>query len=74
MQLSQQCDLFFAIGSSLVVHPAASLPAVAQQSGARLVIINRDPTPLDDLAHALVGGSIGEALTEIDARLGPSTD
>lgn len=66
---SQRSDLFLAIGSSLVVHPAAGLPAIAIQHGARLVIVNRDPTPLDDHADAILRGSIGETLARIDASL-----
>jgi NAD-dependent deacetylase len=69
MELSQQADLFFAMGSSLVVHPAASLPALAKRSGARLVIINRDPTPLDEAADAVINASVGETLSTIDAIL-----
>jgi NAD-dependent deacetylase len=65
-QWSQDADLFFAMGSSLVVQPAAGLPMLAKQSGARLVIINRDPTPQDELADAVVQASIGETLTAID--------
>ena len=44
------CDLFLAIGSSLVVYPAAGFPVLAKQNGARLVIINRESTNLDGLA------------------------
>ena len=47
---SSSCDLFIVIGSSLVVQPAASMPLLAKRNGAKLVIINRDPTPYDDLA------------------------
>jgi NAD-dependent deacetylase len=54
------------MGSSLVVQPAASLPAMAKEQGARLVIINRDPTPLDDQADAVIHASIGETLEKID--------
>ncbi|MFV1967021.1 MAG: NAD-dependent deacetylase [Pirellulaceae bacterium] len=67
--LSEQADLFLAMGSSLVVQPAASLPPLAKQNGARLVIINRDPTPLDELADAVIHGSIGETLTQINQHL-----
>ena len=49
---AREADLFFAIGSSLVVTPAADLPVLAKESGARLVIINREPTPLDGIADA----------------------
>ncbi len=68
LRLAQQADLFFAIGSSLVVQPAAGLPQLARQSGARLVIINREPTVQDSSADAVVRTSIGEALSELDAR------
>jgi NAD-dependent deacetylase len=62
---SAECDLMLAIGSSLVVTPAASLPSFAKQCGAKLVIINRDETPLDGIADAVVRGSIGEVLTAV---------
>jgi NAD-dependent deacetylase len=63
---SRQCDLFFAIGSSLVVEPAASLPRLAKSSGARLVIINRDATGQDGIADLVLNASIGETLVGID--------
>ena len=66
---SQRADLFFALGSSLVVQPAAHLPVLAKQGGARLVLINRDATPLDDVADAVVRQSIGETLSTLDAQL-----
>ncbi len=59
------CDVFIAVGSSLVVHPAASFPALAQQSGAKLIIINRTPTPLDDIADLVVNEEIGKALPRL---------
>lgn len=68
--LAQQSSLFVAIGSSLVVHPAAGLPALAARRGARLVIINRDPTPQDHLAVAVIRDSIGETLVTIDRHVG----
>lgn len=64
-ELSGASDLFLAIGSSLVVHPAAALPAFAKQAGARLVIINRDPTPLDALADLVIRDPIGATLTNV---------
>lgn len=64
-RLAESADLFFALGSSLVVQPAASLPQVAKQQGARLVIVNRDPTPLDDLADVVWHASVSEALSAI---------
>lgn len=67
--LAQDCDLFLAIGSSLVVHPAAALPAIARTCGARLAIINRDPTPLDDMADIVIRAPIGETLTQVEYRI-----
>ena len=66
---AREVDLMLAIGSSLVVTPAADLPRVAKAAGARLVIINRDPTPLDAIADATLCGSIGDVLSAIDASL-----
>jgi NAD-dependent deacetylase len=66
---SRECDLMLAIGSSLVVTPAADLPRRAKQQNARLVIINRDETPLDALADAVIRESIGGVLTEIQAAI-----
>lgn len=57
------CDLFLAIGSSLVVYPAASFPIYAAQNGAQLVIINRDPTELDHYADLVLNEEIGEVLS-----------
>jgi NAD-dependent deacetylase len=64
-----QCDLFLAIGSTLTVEPAASLCAVAAEAGAALVIVNRDPTPYDRLATAVIRTPIGEAVPAIVADL-----
>ena len=58
------CDLFLAIGSSLVVYPAAGFPAMAKQNGAGLVIINRDPTDLDRMADLVLNREIGPTLGE----------
>ncbi len=62
---AQAADLFLAIGSTLTVEPAASLCAVAVRGGAPLVIVNRDPTPYDQIAAATVRNPIGEALPAI---------
>jgi len=59
---SKSCDLFIAIGSSLVVYPAAGFPAVAKQNGSRLVILNREPTDLDYLADLVLNLEIGPTL------------
>jgi NAD-dependent deacetylase len=58
-------DLFIAMGSSLVVEPAASLPRMARQSGAQLVILNNEPTPLDEIANLVVRGKIGATMREL---------
>ena len=58
----ESCDLLLAVGSSLVVEPAASLPRVARQAGARLIIVNREPTPLDGIADVVVRGELGAIL------------
>ena len=68
-QWARQADLLLALGSSLVVEPAASIPRIAKQYGAKLVIINRDPTPLDPSADVVLHESIGEALSSMDRCL-----
>lgn len=64
-KLSREADLFLVLGSSLVVHPAASLPQMAKRNGARLVIINRERTPLDDVADVIIRDEIGPTLAAI---------
>ncbi len=56
------CDLFLAIGSSLTVQPAAMFPLLAKQNGARLVILNREPTDLDGYADLVLNQEIGPTL------------
>jgi NAD-dependent deacetylase len=60
--LAADCDLFLAIGSSLVVWPAAGFPMVAKKSGARLIVLNRDPTDFDDSADLVIRADIGQTL------------
>jgi len=60
--LTVGCDLFLAIGSSLVVWPAAGFPMLAKRNGARLAIINREPTEFDDMADLVVHDDIGTVL------------
>lgn len=67
VEWAHECDLFLALGSSLVVEPAASLPRLARQAGAKLVIVNREPTPLDNIARMVVNAPLGaffEAIAE----------
>ena len=66
---AQACDLFLAIGTSLMVHPAAGLCEVAVEAGARLVIINAEPTPYDDIADAVLREPIGEILPALIAAV-----
>jgi NAD-dependent deacetylase len=61
--MTRSADLFIAIGSSLVVWPAAGFPLMAKRNGAALVIINRDPTEFDDIADLVVRHDIGEVLS-----------
>ncbi len=57
------CDLFLAVGSSLVVYPAAGFPDLAKRNGARLIILNREPTPLDSRADLVLHTEIGPTLS-----------
>lgn len=66
---ARESDLFLAIGSSLVVHPAAGLPEIARRAGAKVVIINRDPTDQDATAQAVIREGIGATLTAIDGAM-----
>ncbi len=61
-ELTLQCNLFLAIGSSLVVWPAAGFPLLAKRNGAALVILNREPTEFDDLADLVIHQDIGTVL------------
>ena len=66
---SQNCDLFVVAGSSLVVTPAADMPGVALESGARLVIINKGETPFDRVVHLRFEERTGEVLPQAIAQL-----
>lgn len=65
--LTRQSDLFIVIGSSLVVFPAAAFPLQAKDHGARLVIINREPTDFDELADLVIRDEIGDVLAPFAA-------
>jgi NAD-dependent deacetylase len=67
-ELAAASDLFIAIGSSLVVWPAAGFPLMAKRNGARLVIINREPTEFDELADLVVRADIGAVLSPFIAH------
>jgi NAD-dependent protein deacetylase/lipoamidase len=67
--VSGGCDLFLAVGSTLTVEPAASLCGIALEVGAAVVIVNRDPTPYDHVATAIIRDPIGEALPRLTAQI-----
>ena len=64
-ELARGCDLMLVVGSSLVVYPAASVPAAALEAGAPLVIVNAEPTPLDAAAQVVLRGRAGEILPRL---------
>ena len=65
MRAAAQADLMLAIGSTLQVYPVAGAVPLARESGAKLVIVNAQPTAFDDIADAVINGSIGEVLPQI---------
>jgi len=67
-QMTLDCDLFLAVGSSLVVWPAAGFPLMAKRNGARLVIINREATEFDEIADLVVREDIGTVLSPFIAH------
>ena len=62
---TRTCDLLLAVGSSLEIEPAASIPGLAKDAGARLIIVNREQTPLDDCADVVLRGEIGTLLPRL---------
>jgi NAD-dependent deacetylase len=65
MQSAGEADLFLAVGSSLQVYPVAGALDIARAAGAKVVIVNAQPTPFDDVADAVLGGSISAVLPAI---------
>jgi len=65
MRRSESSDVFFVIGSSLVVTPAANMPGIAKQSGSKLIILNRGETPYDRVADLRFSDSIADVLPPI---------
>src|SRR5579864_2440061 len=63
--LARQADVMLVVGSSLVVYPAAEIPLAAVRAGARMIVVNAEPTPVDDLAEVVIRGRSGEVLPEI---------
>jgi NAD-dependent deacetylase len=67
--ITKACQVFVAVGTSLQVQPAAGLAGVAAEHGARLIIVNAEPTPYDDLADEVIREPIGVALPALLSRL-----
>ncbi|MEU9344193.1 Sir2 family NAD-dependent protein deacetylase [Streptomyces sp. NPDC048278] len=65
LAVSKACTVFIAVGTSLQVHPAAGLAGVAADHGARLIVVNAEPTPYDELADQVVREPIGTALPQL---------
>jgi NAD-dependent deacetylase len=70
LRLAIGCDLMLVVGSSLAVRPAAEVPLFAIRAGAPLLIVNDEPTPLDEVAAVVLRGRSGEILPEIRRRAG----
>jgi NAD-dependent deacetylase len=69
---TEQAEVFIVLGSSLQVQPAASFPVIAKRRSALLAIVNRDPTPLDDMADFVHNGAIGDFFRRLQGLLGDS--
>jgi NAD-dependent deacetylase len=63
--LAREADVVLVVGSSLVVYPAADIPLEAARSGARMIVVNAETTPFDELADVVIHGKAGEVLPEI---------
>jgi NAD-dependent deacetylase len=59
------CDLFLVLGSSLVVYPANGFPVLAKENGARLAILNREPTDMDELSDLVLHDEIGPVMSSV---------
>jgi NAD-dependent deacetylase len=65
MEAARRCDLMLAVGSTLAVYPVAEMVPLARMAGAQIVIVNAEETAMDDLADAVIRGSIGEVLPQL---------
>ncbi|OFZ90297.1 MAG: NAD-dependent deacetylase [Betaproteobacteria bacterium RBG_16_66_20] len=65
MRVAEEADLFFAVGTSLQVYPIAGAVPAARAAGAKIVIMNAEPTPFDDIAHAVFRDSISDILPRL---------
>jgi NAD-dependent deacetylase len=68
--LAEAADVMIVVGSSLVVYPAAEIPLIAVRAGARMIVVNAEATPFDDLAEVVIHGRSGEVLPEIVRLIG----
>ena len=68
--LAREADVMLVVGSSLVVYPAADIPVAAVRSGASLIVINAEPTPVDEFAAVVIRGKSGEVLPQILRLIG----
>ncbi len=69
MAVAKGCEVFIAVGTTLQVQPAASLAGIAAEHGARLIVVNAEPTPYDALAQETIREPIGTALPALLKRL-----
>ncbi|MGW1408688.1 SIR2 family NAD-dependent protein deacylase [Streptomyces sp. NPDC002403] len=69
VSIAKACEVFVAVGTTLQVQPAASLAGLAVENGARLIVVNAEPTPYDELAEAVIREPIGTALPALLERL-----
>ena len=67
-EAAERCDLMLAVGTTLAVYPVAGVVPVAKRAGARVVILNAEPTQMDQMADAVLRGSIGEILPRLVER------
>ena len=72
MRVAGEADVFLAIGSSLQVYPVAGAVQIAKAAGSRVVILNAQETPFDDIADAVLQGSISEILPQICGTVAPA--
>ena len=68
--LADRSDVVLVVGTSLVVYPAADVPLAALRAGARMIVVNAEPTPFDRLASVVINGRSGEVLPQIAALIG----
>lgn len=67
-ELAQLADVMLVVGSSLVVYPAAEIPLAAVRAGAKLIVVNAEPTPFDGIAEVVIHGRAAEVLPGLAAR------